>query len=119
MEPVCRPARDQRKGNEYPSFSRPLQWRLRTSTLWHSWVVLFLLTLYQLPLPMPPAMFLAFDFWSKSLEKFTRERYPSLRTSLVQVIVVERGVMDVRHSIHLDEIFMHSPRYCEDPWIAR
>ena len=87
--------------------------------LWHSLVVLFLLYLYQLPDPTPSTIFLAPDFLPKSLRKFTRERHPSLRTSPIQAILVERGVRDVRHPIHIHGIFMHAPRYCEEPWIAR
>src|SRR5215211_2691543 len=70
MEPVFRPARDQRKENHRPVFSKPSRWRYRTSTLWHSPVVIFLLNLYQSPLPTPPIgiylpSFLPYDFGKK------------------------------------------------------
>src|SRR5215204_7114627 len=54
IEPVSRPARDQRKENHRPGFSKPSRWRYRTSMRWHSSMVVFLLNLYQLPEPSPP-----------------------------------------------------------------
>ena len=46
--------------------------------LWHSLVVIFLLSLYQLPEPTPPTNFFS-DFLPKSLGKFTRAHFSHRR----------------------------------------
>jgi hypothetical protein len=74
MEPGSLPARDQRSVNQYPDLSRPLRCKCRTSTPWHSSVVVFLLNLYQLPEPAPPIKITASHVLPKSVGKFTGRR---------------------------------------------